>query len=95
MSKSTITSNTVDDQALDTRGAAKVLGISASTLNKARMTGRNASTIKSEAASFTGCRKSRPGWTPSAAVPLQMQERCDADLRRRHSNCRQAPGEPL
>ncbi len=39
MSKSPPTSNAVNDQALDTRGAAKVLGISASTLNKARMTG--------------------------------------------------------
>ncbi|MGO9543270.1 MAG: helix-turn-helix transcriptional regulator [Rhodomicrobium sp.] len=31
--------NTVYDQALDNRGAAAVLGISPSTLNKARMTG--------------------------------------------------------
>ena len=93
MSKSPLTSNTVDDQALDTRGAAKVLGISASTLNKARMTGTRRHTIKSEAALFTGCRRLKRGWTPSAAVPLQMKERCDADLRRRHSSCRQAPSE--
>ena len=39
---------------------------------------------------FTGCRRLKRGWTPSAAVPLQMKERCDADLRRRHLDCRQA-----